>query len=90
MATVGGTYHDMVKRFKYTNVGNATWKSMCECYDGDEIINETEDLPRSNLKNYCLILSSNSGYYINNLSTTYIELTIYVTLPISRIGSYKK
>ena len=60
MATVGGTYHDMVKRFKYTNVGNATWKSMFECYDGDEIINVTEDHPNLKLQIYCHTLSSNS------------------------------
>ena len=63
---------------------------MCECYDGDVIINVTEDPPRSKLQTYCLTFSAHQGYYINNLSTTYIELTIYVTLPISRIGSYKK
>ena len=54
MATVGGTYHNLVNKFKYTNIGNAAWKSMCECYDGDEIINVTEDLPRSNLKTIAL------------------------------------
>ena len=45
VATVGGTYHILGKRFKYTNVGNADWKSMCECYDVDVIKNETEDPP---------------------------------------------
>ena len=58
VANVGGTYHILGKRFKYTNVGNADWKSMCECYDVDVIKNETEDPPRIKLECYYLTLSS--------------------------------
>ena len=37
VATVGVSNHNLVKRFKYTNVGNAAWNSMCECYDWNVI-----------------------------------------------------
>ena len=74
MATVGGTYHNLVKRFKYIIVRNADWKSMCYYYDVDVIENVTEDPPRSKLQSYCLKFSSYSDNYINNLVTIYREL----------------
>ena len=89
MATVVVTYHNLVNKFKYTNIGNAAWKSMCECYDGDVMINVTEYPPKSKLQSYCLTLSSNSENYINNLLTTYRESTIYLTFIFSRMGFIK-
>ena len=47
MATVGGKYNYLVKNSNIQIFRNSAWKSMCECYDGDLIKNETEDPPRS-------------------------------------------
>ena len=58
VATMGGTYHNLVKIFKYTHFGNAAWKSMYECYDVDVIKNDTEDPPKIKLESYYLTLSS--------------------------------
>ena len=71
VATMGGTYHNIVRKFKDTNVGNEAWKSMCECYDGDVIKNETKDPHIKKIKNYYLTLSSYSENDINKLLTTY-------------------
>jgi hypothetical protein len=41
VATLEGTAHHLVKQHKSTKDGNASWKSLCDWFDGDIIKNET-------------------------------------------------
>jgi hypothetical protein len=74
VATVDGTAHHLIKQHDVNKDGNATWKLLCEWFDGDWIRNETAETIRSRIEALKLQAGTTASDYVNKYLMYYYDL----------------
>lgn len=74
VARVDETGYHLIQEIESTRDRHATWKNLCEWYDGEDMQLETTEGIHIKLDNLCLHPGISASYYINKFLAWYCNL----------------